>query len=356
MEHAATQRPPQLTFGQRFRNWRVVIATANLPRGAEMDAVSKWLLITRAAVFSMTLTSGLIGGLLAILSEGPRDIQWGFFALSMVGLVFAHASNNMINDYFDVEGGVDDMAYIRTQYAPHPLLSNLISKRALVVAILATTAVDGVIALYLSFAVGWLVMAFALAGLFVSAGYVMKPITLKRRGLGEIGVLIVWGPLMIGGTYYVTAGELPPWVWAACVPYSLVVMSVLIGKHLDKFEIDSSKGIKTLPVVLGYAFSMRLNQVIMVSFYGAMAALVLTGVLPVWTAVTLLALPRLWTVLGIYNRPKPDEPPPGYPIWPLWFVSAAFYFNKRAGELFVLGLIVGAVLTAYMPVYVDVRP
>ncbi len=352
MEHAGVQRPPQLTMGQRFRNWRVVLATANLPRGAEMDGVSKWLLITRAAVFSMTLTSGLIGGLLAILSLGASDINWGFFALSMIGLVFAHASNNMINDYFDVEGGVDDMAYVRTQYAPHPLLSNLISKRMLIVSMLATTAVDGVIALYLSWAVGPLVMIFAVAGLFVSAGYVMKPITLKRRGLGEIGVLIVWGPLMIGGTYYVTAGELPPWVWGACVPYSLVVMSVLIGKHLDKYEIDSAKGIKTLPVVLGYAFSMRLNQVIMVSFYAAMAALVFTGVYPVWAALTLLALPRLWVVLGIYNRPRPDEPPPNYPIWPLWFVSAAFFFNKRAGELFVLGLIVGA----FLPWYVDVRP
>ncbi len=335
-------------MGQRFRNWRVVIATSNLPRGAAMDGVSRWLLITRAAVFSMTLTSGLIGGLLAVISAGAGDVNWWFFALSMIGLTIAHASNNMINDYFDLEGGIDDLDYPRAQYAPHPLLSNMISKRGLIAAILLTTAVDGLIALYLSWQVGPLVMAFALAGLFVSAGYVMKPITLKRRGLGEIGVLIVWGPLMIGGTYYVTAGDLPPWVWAACAPYSLVVMSVLIGKHLDKFEIDGAKGIKTLPVVLGYALSMRLNQVIMVSFFVATLALVLTGVYPVWVALTLLALPRLWVVLGIYNRPRPAEPPPNYPVWPLWFVSAAFFFNKRAGELLVLGLIIGAVFPVYL--------
>jgi 1,4-dihydroxy-2-naphthoate octaprenyltransferase len=335
-------------MGQRLRNWRTVLATSNLPRGAAMDGVSKWLLITRASVFSMTLTSGLIGGLLAVISAGAGDVNWWYFALSMIGLTLAHASNNMINDYFDVEGGVDDLQYPRAQYAPHPLLSNLVSKQTLIAAILLTTALDGVIALYLSWAVGPLVMVFALAGLFISAGYVMKPITLKRRGLGEIGVLIVWGPLMIGGTYYVTAGDLPPWVWAACVPYSLVVMSVLIGKHLDKFEIDRSKGIKTLPVVLGYNVSMRLNQAIMVSFYGVLAALVLTGVYPVWVGLTLLALPRLWVVLGIYSRPRPEEPPPNYPVWPLWFVSAAFFFNKRAGELLVLGLIIGA----FLPVYV----
>ncbi|MBI5285469.1 MAG: hypothetical protein HY874_10285, partial [Chloroflexi bacterium] len=93
MGQAAVQPRPPLSMGQRFRNWRVVIATANLPRGAEMDAVSKWLLITRAAVFSMTLTSGLIGGLLAISTD--RDsVQWGYLALAMLGLVLAHAANN----------------------------------------------------------------------------------------------------------------------------------------------------------------------------------------------------------------------------------------------------------------------
>jgi 1,4-dihydroxy-2-naphthoate polyprenyltransferase len=340
MPHLAAQQP-QLSMGQRFRNWRAVLATANLPTGAAMDVISKWLLITRAAVFSMTLTSGLIGGLLAITAEG-RDVAWLNFALAMAGLVVAHASNNMINDYFDVAGGVDDLAYPRAQYAPHPLLSGLTSKRTLIAAILLTNAIDGAIALYLAWAVGPLVLVFALAGLLVSAGYVMQPIVLKRRGLGEIGVLIVWGPLMIGGTYYVTATDLPAWVWAACAPYSLIVMSVLIGKHLDKYDIDRAKGIKTLPVVLGYGVSLRLNQAIMIAFYPVVGGLVVTGVFSVWTLGALIAVPRLIAVLRIYSSPRPNEPPPGYPVWPLWFVSAAFYFNQRAGELLVLGLLLGA--------------
>jgi 1,4-dihydroxy-2-naphthoate octaprenyltransferase len=51
----------------RFATWRYVLNTANLPEGmTRPDAISKWLVITRAAVFSMTATSGLIGGLLAV--------------------------------------------------------------------------------------------------------------------------------------------------------------------------------------------------------------------------------------------------------------------------------------------------
>src|SRR5690349_12818118 len=121
-------------------SWRQIIVTGNLPKGRAIDGVSRWLLITRACVFSMTLTSGLIGGLLAAATApAPR---WGLFALALLGLVLAHACNNMINDYFDLTGGVDTAEYTRALYAPHPILSGLISKRGLLAAIAAFNVAD----------------------------------------------------------------------------------------------------------------------------------------------------------------------------------------------------------------------
>src|SRR5437762_11687874 len=168
-------------FGTLVDSWRRIIATGNLPEGRAMDAVSRWLLITRACVFSLTLTSGLIGGLLAAATgSAPR---WGLFALALVGLVIAHACNNMINDYFDTTGGVDTAEYTRALYAPHPILSGLISKRGLVAAIAVVNLVDLGILVALVAARGWTVAAFALAGLFVSVFYVAPPLRLKHYGL-----------------------------------------------------------------------------------------------------------------------------------------------------------------------------
>jgi 1,4-dihydroxy-2-naphthoate octaprenyltransferase len=324
-------------------NWREVIETANLSPEKEMDPVSRWLIITRAAVFSMTATSGLIGGLLA--AAVAENINWLNFALAVIGLVIAHASNNMINDYFDLESGVDTDEYARAQYAPHPVLSGMISKRGLRTAILIVNLIDAAILLYFGLTVGWLVIVFALLGLFTSVFYVAPPIKLKHRGLGEPGVFLVWGPLMIGGTYYVTAGELPTLgMWLACVPYALVVTTVLIGKHIDKIEADRDKNIRTIPVIIGEQPSKWLNVALMASYYLVIAALVLSGTLGVWVLLVVLALPRLWRVIQIYREPRPSEPPPDYPVWPLWYVSAAFYHNKLAGGLFVLGLIINLIL------------
>ncbi|HJQ83823.1 MAG TPA: prenyltransferase [Candidatus Binatia bacterium] len=323
-------------------SWRQIVATGNLPRGRTMDGVSRWLLITRACVFSMTLTSGLIGGLLAAATATAT--RWDLFALALLGLVIAHACNNMINDWFDTSGGVDTAEYTRALYAPHPILSGLISKRGLVMAIAACNALDLLILVVLIAARGWPVAAFALGGLFVSVFYVAPPLKLKHHGLGEPGVFLVWGPLMIGGTYYVAAGTVPGWLWLATVPYAITVTTVLIGKHIDKYDQDGARGIHTLPVLLGKTTSRRLNQALMIAFYPIVLVLVVGGWLGAGVLLVAGALPRLVQVVKAFAQPPPDAPPPGYRLWPLWYVSLAFYHNKLAGGLFVLGLVVNAAL------------
>jgi 1,4-dihydroxy-2-naphthoate octaprenyltransferase len=331
-----------------WRNWAEVLRTQNLAAGHEMDGVSRWLLITRASVFPMTITSGALGGLLAVAGPAPAEANWLFFALAMLGLVLAHAANNMINDWFDLAGGVDSTSYVRGQYAPHPILSGLISKGGLIAAIAAVNAIDLAILVYLGAERGPLVWVFALAGLFISVFYVAPPLKLKHHGFGEPGVFLVWGPLMIAGTYFVTTGAAPGWVFAASLPYALLVTVVLFGKHIDKLEADAAKGIHTLPVILGDAQARWVAQALVASFFVVMAILVLAGTLGVWTLATFAAIPRALQVAKVFRTPKPAAPPPGYPLWPLWYVAWAFLLTRLAGVLFVLGLVATAIYPLFL--------
>ncbi|HXF68311.1 MAG TPA: prenyltransferase [Thermoflexus sp.] len=329
-----------------WRNWLEVYRTCNLRADRPMDSISKWLLVVRCCVFPMTFISAAIGGLLAA-STGRFELLP--FLLSTVGLLLAHAANNMINDYFDLETGLDSGEYVRAQYAPHPILSGLVTRPQLLRAILLVNALDALIALYLTMLRGWPILAFSFAGLFISVFYVAPPIRLKRIGLGELGVFLVWGPLMIGGTFYATTGMLPAWVWWASLPYAMLVATVLIGKHMDKAEQDRARGIYTLPVLLGERGARALNIGLMIAFYLVVLGLVLTRVLGVWVLLILLSLPRLMEVVRTYVRPRPAVPPPGYPVWPLWYVSWAFVFNRRAGALFLAGLLLNLALPIYLP-------
>ena len=115
-----------------------------------------------------------------------------------------------------------------------------------------------------------------------------------------------------------------------------------------KIELDAAKNIHTLPVLLGEPLARRVNQVLMIGFFASIVGMVLAGTLGIFSLAVLIAVPRLIQVLGIYSRPKPDAPPENYPVWPLWFVSAAFVLTRSAGGLLALGLLLDAIFPIYL--------
>lgn len=288
----------------------------------------------------MTLTSMAIGGLLA--SNHPR-FNLALFALAAVGSVIAHAANNMINDHFDLSSGLDTESYPRALYAPHPVLSGLVSRRELRTGILIANGLDAAIMIVLAVTQSPAIVWFALAGLFLSVFYVAPPLRLKSRGLGEPSVFLIWGPVMVGGTYFASTGDLSVEVLWASVPYALLVTSVLMGKHLDKMPWDVRENVRTLPALLGEGAARRTTLLLMVAFYVSVIALAATGIITWWCLLVLGALPACARTWSTFSKPKPDSPPEGYPLWPLWFVSWAFRHARRAGALLVVGLFIGAV-------------
>jgi 1,4-dihydroxy-2-naphthoate octaprenyltransferase len=323
------------------QNWKYVLATTNPPPG-KMDVGSKWLYLTRAGVLPMTLVSAALAGLLAVYRDA--DVQWGWFVLAAVGIVLAHMANNLMNDLFDLEVGTDRPDYPRNLYSPHPVLSGVITRKGLAACALAVNACCFAIMVVLTVARGWAIPAFALSGFLLSAAYTAPPLRLKKHGLGEPTVLVVWGPLMVGGTYYAATGTIPGAVILASLPYALLCTTVLMGKHIDKIPWDAPDGTHTLPVLLGEARARRLTQAMFVGFFVTIVALVVAQVLPVASLLVLLSYPVLVRVWKAFNAPKPAESPFPNPVWPLWFAAHAFVLTRRAGGLFVLGLIAGAIL------------
>ena len=323
----------------RLGSWAYALRTTNPPPGADprrLDPVTRWLVVTRAAVLPMTLIAALVAGLLAVRADG---FSWPLYGLALVGLLAAHACNNLLNDLSDTDVGLDTAGYPRAQYAPHPILSGMVRRRSVGLAVLGLLAVDLVVLLAVAVARGWPVVAFALAGLALSVAYASPPLRVKARRLGELEVLLVWGPLMIAGTYFSAVGTLPWQVWVASIPYGLLCTSVLMGKHVDKLTHDAATGTRTLPVILGDVPARGVTIALLVAFYATTGLAVAVGALPWPVLLVALALPTLRKAAGALRTPAPAEPPPGFPVWPLWFAAVCFVHVRRAGALLVLGLI-----------------
>jgi 1,4-dihydroxy-2-naphthoate octaprenyltransferase len=318
-------------WGQALR----IIPRLNKEEWDRLDIISRWLVATRAAVLVMTFISAAIAGILAYRDGAFHLGRWLVLAF---GLVLAHATNNLVNDITDHLKGVDRENTFRAQYGPQPLEHELLSLRQM----WAYTSVTGLIALaaglYLVIVRGGLTLPLmALGALFV----LFYTYPLKFIGLGEAAVLVVWGPLMIGGGYYVITGV---WDWnvtLASLPYALGPTTVIFGKHIDKLAQDRELGIRTLPVLLGERAARYTVMAMMVLQYGLVIYLVAGGFFTLAMLAVLLAVPSLIQALRLFLKPRPQEKPADYPAsgWPLWFVAFAFLHNRRYGGLFLLGLL-----------------
>jgi 1,4-dihydroxy-2-naphthoate octaprenyltransferase len=319
-----------------------------------LDVVSKWLIATRSAVTLVTVYSCVISGLLAW-----RDgyFSWGAWLILTFGLFIAHGANNLLNDYTDFSRGLDQGNYFRTQYGVHPLAQGFFTKPQqirwfIVSGVLATLA--GIWAL-VSTKFNPVVISLFIFGAIVLLLYTYP---FKYWGLGELMIFLIWGPIMIGGVYFVLAlvsGKeiVTSIVWHAVlagVPYGLGVVSINMAKHIDKLEDDRSRGVGTFPVRVGEAFARRTNQFAIVMIYVVIAYLIFVP--HYFTPVLLLpfiALKDAWKALKVLNEPKPAEAPEGWPGWPVWFSAFAFLHNRNFGGLLVLSLIIDALLRVFLP-------
>jgi 1,4-dihydroxy-2-naphthoate octaprenyltransferase len=309
----------------------------------KLDVISKWLISTRAAVVIMTFLSGAFAGIFAF-RDGKFD--WLKWLLLTLGLIFSHATNNLLNDYTDYNRGVDQDNYYRAQYGPQPLVHGLMTKRQHLTYAGVTGAIALVFGLILVVMTNlWTLLLLGL-GVFFVLFYTWP---LKYIALGEIAVLLVWGPLMIGGGYYVITGG---WSWTvvlASLPYALGVTGVIFGKHIDKYEMDKERRIHTLPVVIGERNARFTLVVMLILQYALTLVLVITGYYTLIMAAVVLALPTLRKIWPMFKTPKPVDKPADYPdVWPNYFVAAAFIHNRSFGIWFMLALILDSVLKVYI--------
>ena len=303
-------------------------------RWDQLDLVSRWLIATRAAVLVMTLSACVISGLLAY-----RDHAWdtGRFILLTLGLLSAHAMNNLLNDRSDHLRGVDRDDAFRTRYGTQPVEQGLMTPRqSLHWAMLCGVFGLGC-GLWLSLQVGTELLPFVAAGLLLVFAYNWP---LKHYGLGEPTVTLVWGPLMVGGGYLSITGQ---WSWEVVIlslPYALSATLVLLGKHTDKIPWDMPRKVRTLPVLLGEKKARYSVLITILIQHLLVGYLVLVGRLG-WSALCILgATLFLSQLVPVYLKPTPSSRPDDFPedAWPLWFSAYAFVYCRRFGILYILTL------------------
>jgi 1,4-dihydroxy-2-naphthoate octaprenyltransferase len=315
----------------------------------QLDVISKWLIATRSAVTTVTIYACIIAGLLFLQGGKFNFLAWLIVTL---GLFIAHGTNNLLNDYTDFSRGVDQDYYFRTQYGVHPLVQGFWTKKQQ----LTWFTVSGILAMLSGiFALFYTQFDPVIIGLFLIGALVLLFYTwpLKYWGVGELSIFLIWGPIMIAGVYLVLSKGWTDTAWLvalAGVPFGLSVVSINIGKHIDKAVEDKAKGIGTLPVRIGEKAARYINIVVFILIY--LVIIILIFIPRFFTPVMLIVFfagKRLLMNLVVLNKAKPEVPPEKWMGWPVWFAGFAFYHNRLFAGLFILGLIIDTILRIFLP-------
>jgi 1,4-dihydroxy-2-naphthoate polyprenyltransferase len=325
---------------RKLKLWRGAFTGFYKPGVPELDAVSSFLYAARSVILVISAQAAIIAGLLA---ANVGRFEPGKFIAVLVGFVTAHMISNLSNDYFGFRRGHDTPDSPRMRYTLHPLASGVLDVRTLLTGFAMLAIVGLGITAYFIFERGWIATAFAIAGVALMVLYDAAPTPLKSIGLGEFAVLLVWGPLMIGGGFAMIAGYVSGDAMLASLPFGLGVMTILTGKHIDQMEFDSRRDIRTLPVLLGEHAARVLNIAAICAIYAIVAVLIGIGRLTPFAAAIMLALPRAAHAIKIMSRPRPPAAPDGYVGWPLWYHRACLEHNRLLGWAYIGGLAAGAI-------------
>jgi 1,4-dihydroxy-2-naphthoate polyprenyltransferase len=305
-----------------------------------LDAVSRFLYAARSVILVISAQAAIIAGLLA---AAAGSFAWGDFFGVLIGFVVAHMISNLSNDYFGFRRGHDTPDSPRMRYTVHPLANGVLEKRTLLSGLAILVLIGIAITSYFIIERGWLAVGFAAAGISLLFLYDAAPTPLKSIGLGEFAVLLVWGPLMIGGGFTMITGQLSRDVLFASLPYGLGVMTILNGKHIDQISFDSQRHIRTLPVLIGESAARVLNIVAVIAIYALVATLIAFGRLTPFAAVIVVALPQAVRAIRILSRERPAVPPAGYLGWPLWYHRTCLEHNRVFGWTYIGGLAAAAI-------------
>jgi 1,4-dihydroxy-2-naphthoate octaprenyltransferase len=269
-----------------------------------MNIYRNWILASRPWSFSMTAISVSVGSALAAIDG---TFSWTFYLLTLVAGVFMHAATNLINDYYDVKSGVDFKGVSTGIYRPHPLLEGKLTSRQVLIEACLLYAVATIVGLYLAADRGWSLIAIGLIGVFASITYTAPPFKYKYIALGELSVFLMWGPLMVMGSYFIQRQAFSINALLISIPFGILVALVLLANNIRDISKDRSKGIRTLPIIIGERNGLRLYSILVIIAYAGMIGMSIVGPLYLWSLIVVLSLPLALKLIRQMMQKIPDD-------------------------------------------------
>lgn len=233
-----------------------------------MNPIRFWLKNARCNSLPQSMLPAVVAVCMAAFQPGYSG---GYALLAVVGVIGGHLGINLWDDYFDYrKKGTeyrDKMARkgmrARISKCSYITSGQVSLSQLLRVCLLFSIAALG-IGLLIFLKRGNFILYLALIAALLGISYSGSPLRLSYRGLGELQVGLMFGPLLMTGVYYSACGHTDISVIFVSLPVGLLVSNILYTHSILDFEPDKEAGKMTLAVLLNNKTAMLIVSGILV--------------------------------------------------------------------------------------------
>ena len=208
--------------------------------------MNPWVLASRPKTLSAAVVPVLMGTGLAI--RDGHSIPWLHFACALAGAVLIQIATNFINDALDFEKGAD------TKERLGPLrvtAAGLLRPESVMRGAYLCLFLAALCGIPLIVRGGWPLLAIGVASIVAAYVYTGGPYPLAYHGLGEVFVLLFFGLVAVGGTYYVLTLQYTIDAALAGLAAGSLACVILAINNLRDLPNDEAAGKRTIAVRVG---------------------------------------------------------------------------------------------------------
>jgi 2-carboxy-1,4-naphthoquinone phytyltransferase len=242
-----------------------------------------WMAAIKPPMYSVALMPIWVGT--AIAFAETKVFHGAVFSTFSVAAIFILAWENLSNDVFDSETGIDKNK--------HHSLVNLTGNKLLIFWLGNLFLGLGLLGIL---AIAWWQQDLTVIGIILlccALGYTYQgpPFRLGYQGLGEIICFFAFGPLAIGAAYYSQTASWSLMSFAASVIVGIATSLILFCSHFHQVEDDIAAGKRSPIVRIGTQKAAHLLVWFTGSIYALTLLFVFCGIFPVWTLLSFASLP-----------------------------------------------------------------
>ena len=276
-----------------------------------MNKFRFWFNNARPISLPQSMLPALTAVALSYSRADGAQFSWLAAIASLFGVMLLHLGMNLLDDWFDYKKG---SAQAREQVANEGFRGRMVKYPYLTSGEATPKQLLGAVGVFLAFAAvmaavvilvrGWMILGWVVATLLLGVSYSGGPLKLGFRGLGELVIFLMFGPMMMTGVYYAITGTVDVKITWLSIAVGLLVTNIVYSHSVLDSIPDAKMGKKTMAHLMGgpkgqIFLSALINTV---PYIMVVVAVVLKQLHVAYLAVLLVLPVSLWLVKSLNDH------------------------------------------------------